>query len=128
MMAVDLDLSADYIDVRDIIAHVEYLEGIVSPADETDGSDNEDRLELATLMEILDDLRGNGGDEQWKGDWYPVTLIRDSYFEEARDKLVEDIGALPKDIPSYLRIEVDYDAVRREYTSTEIEGVTYWYR
>lgn len=84
--------------------------------------------EYNTLKELLEDMRGNGGDEQWRGDWYPVSLIRDSYFETAMDDLLEDIGDLPKNLPCYLKIEVDYDALQSDYTSVEFDGVTYWYR
>ena len=73
-------------------------------------------------------MKGNGGDHQWKGDWYPVTLIRDSYFKTAMDELLEDIGELPSTLPAYLKIEVDYDALQMDYTSVEFDGVTYWYR
>lgn len=158
-----VDLTADQIDVRDIIARVETLREERSPlADEvadagqeradaeTEGmeagfaaadqavtdaeaalaewDDSEDGEELKTLEAILEDLAGNGGDEQWGGVWYPVTLIRDSYFEAAMDELIEDIGDMPKDIPAYLTVTVDYDALRQDYTSTEIDGETYWYR
>jgi hypothetical protein len=86
--------------------------------------------ELEHLQGLLDDLRGNGGDERWRGDWYPVTLIRDSHFVEAMQELVSDIGDLPRDIPSYL--EIDWDATARnlrvDYSSVEFDGVTYWYR
>lgn len=84
--------------------------------------------EFKTLKELLEELKSNGGDHQWKGDWYPTTLIRDSYFEEAMDELLEDIGELPKDLPSYLRIEVDYKALQMDYSSVEFDGITYWYR
>ena len=97
-------------------------------AAESDGLSDEDREELATLESLLNELKGYGGDEQWNGDWYPVTLIRDSYFETAMDELLEDIGEMPKDIPSYLTISVNYDALQQDYSSVEYDGVTYWYR
>ena len=90
--------------------------------------DDDYKDELDTLGNLLSELCGNGGDHQWKGDWYPVTLIRDSYFEESMDDMLEDIGAMPKDIPCYLTITVDYDALKMDYTSVEFDGVTYWYR
>jgi hypothetical protein len=77
---------------------------------------------------LKDDLAGNGGDEEWRGDWYPSTLIRDGYFETAMDELLEDIGDMPKDIPAYLKVTVDYDALQMDYTSAEYDGVTYWFR
>ena len=84
--------------------------------------------EFTVLEELLNDLRDKGGDHQWEGDWYPVSLIRDSYFTRARDELLEDIGELPKNLPSYLKIEVDYDALQQGYSSVEYNGVTYWAR
>jgi len=79
---------------------------------------------------MLDDLKGNGGDEQWRGDWYPVTLIHDSHFTDYAREMLEDCGDIPRDIPHY--IEIDWDAtarnIRVDYTPTEIDGVTYWYR
>lgn len=92
------------------------------------GLDDDEKEELEKLEELLSDLCGYGGDEQWNGDWYPLTLIRDSYFETAMDELLEDIGDMPKDIPSYLKITVDYAALQQDYSSVEFDGVTYWYR
>jgi hypothetical protein len=38
----------------------------------------EDAEELDRLTELLTDLAGAGGDEQWRGDWYPGALIADA--------------------------------------------------
>lgn len=73
-------------------------------------------------------MKGNGGDEQWEGDWYPVTLIRESYFEDAMDEMIEDCYELPKDLPFWMNITYDYDALKMDYTTTELDGVTYYYR
>lgn len=136
-MNTTLDLSADIIDVRDIIARVEGLEDEtaddnfpVTRAIVADESLADRRYELQALTAILDDLKGNGGDEQWRGDWYPVTLICDSYFTEYARELLEDCGDVPRNMPSW--VEIDWDAtarnVRGDYTCTAIDGVTYWYR
>lgn len=126
----------DIIDVRDIIARVEELEAELENIDDMPEGDmlkntvqgDVMRAELAQLQGLLEDLKGNGGDEQWRGDWYPVTLIRDSHFEDAMDELLEDCGDLPKNLPCYLSITVDYTALQQDYASCEYEGVTYWYR
>lgn len=117
-----IDLEADIIDVRDIIARYEELES------ESDGLPNAEERYQLTL--ILADLKGNGGDEQWRGDWYPVTLIRDSYFAEYARELLEDCGDVPRNMPSYLVIdwEATADNIKTDYTCTDIAGVTYWYR
>ena len=96
------------------------------------GSAGHDDLadEAETLAGLLAELRGQGGDHQWRGDWYPVTLIRDSYFSEYTEELVTDCGYISKDFPSWIAIdwEATARAVRQDYTAVEIDGVTYWYR
>lgn len=145
----DFSKYDDIIDVRDIISRVEELrESRDSLREEFDsmptnagvdfdnwvcnqvGFSREEFEELQTLESLLSDLCGNGGDEQWEGDWYPVTLIRDSYFTDYAQELVYDIGDMPREIPSY--IEIDWEAtarnIRMDYSSVEFDGVTYWYR
>lgn len=135
------DLTNDVIDVRDIISRVEELESerdsfVIGAPDgtETEAPDQwvkenaDEAAELDALTAVLDELKCNGGDEKWRGSWYPVTLIRDSYFTEYAQELVQDIGDLPNGIPSY--IEIDWEAtarnIRMDYTSIEIDGETYW--
>lgn len=90
----------------------------------------EDAEEFQVLSEIVNELQGNGGDHQWRGDWYPHTLIRESCFVEHCQDLLSDIGDLPKDLPSY--IEIDWqktaDNLRVDYSEVEYEGVTFLYR
>jgi len=119
----DIDNLQDVLDVRDIIERFEELEGI----EERDEAEQE---EFATLEKLLADLRGNGGDEQWRGDWYPLTLIRDSYFVDYCEELVSDIGDLPREIPSYIAIDWDKTAenIQVDYFSVDFDGVDYWTR
>lgn len=140
-MTREITNSDDMIDVRDVIERFEELES--EREDATTGEDKaadsaaleawdatDDGAEYANLKSLLDDLNGNGGDEQWRGDWYPVGLIRHSYFVDAMEELVKDIGDLPQNIPGYLAIDWDATAenLRVDYTSTEFDGVEYWYR
>jgi len=90
--------------------------------------ESENAEELQTLQDLMDELKGNGGDEQWDGDWYPVTLIRESYFEEYMDEMIADCYEMPKNLPSFMTITLDYVALQMDYTSTEINGITYLYR
>jgi hypothetical protein len=152
----DLDLNADYINVSDITDRVEELreerDGLQSNIDEAEEALNEgdepgnwnleartnaklDWIieygeELATLEALLDELAGYGGDHQWEGDWYPATLIRDSYFTEAMKELCEDIGDFPNGLPGYYVIDWDAtaDNLRVDYSSVTVDGVEYWYR
>lgn len=129
MQSTALDLSADIIDVRDIIARFEELEAIADDPDMLLGDKLGD--ELDTLIAILADLQGMGGDEQWRGDWYPVTLIRDSHFRDYAEELADDCGLIPKDAQWPLTC-IDWEQAARElrydYSGVDIDGVTYWTR
>ena len=126
------------IDVRDVIARVETLEALrqPGPVDLGDAEDNEaaqDDLfqELATLEDLLSQLQGSGGDEQWRGDWYPVTMIADWYFRDYAQELADDIGAINSDA-TWPNNCIDWDKaardLRMDYTSVEFYGRTYWVR
>lgn len=121
-----IDQYADIIDVRDIIARVEELEDSAEVI-----ADAGDAEELAELRAFLFDLEGMGGDEQWRGVWYPVTLIRDSHFRDYAQELAEEIGAIPDDA-RWPCTCIDWDHAARElqndYSSVEFRGVTYWTR
>ena len=136
------DLSGDNIfDMRDLIERFEELEdereneaqGDDDAADEVclaawDATD--DGQEYRKLYEFLEDVKGGGGDEQWRGDRYPLTFISDSYFTDYCRELVQDIGDLPSTIPGYLVIDWEATAnnLRADYSSVELDGATYWYR
>lgn len=132
MQTTTLDLSADIIDVRDIIARVEELEAEIKSNENVYVSENEAAAidESEMLQSILAQLVGYGGDEEWRGDWYPVTLIDDSHFTDYARELLEECGTIPRDLPSW--VEIDWDAtarnVRMDYTPVDIDGRTYWYR
>jgi len=125
----EFDKYTDIIDVRDIIERIEEIED----AQESEGLITiEAQEELRELSALMEDLRGcGGGDEKWRGDWYPVTLIRDSYFKDYAQELAEDIGAIPAGL-GWPCTCIDWDQAARElqmdYTSVEFDGVTYWTR
>lgn len=129
MTNTDLDLSADMIDVRDIIARFEELESH-SHEWKDDESDADAWHELNTLKAILEELKGQGGDEEWQGDWYPSTLISEIYFVEYAQELCQDIGAIPDDFPSYIEIDWEVTArnIQMDYSEVEIDGLTYYFR
>jgi len=122
MTDTDLDLNADTIDVRDIIARYEQLQQSLPISGDVE--------EFEQLGDILEELKGQGGDEQWRGDWYPVTLISEVYFIEYAQELCQDIGAIPDDFPSYIEIDWEVTArnIQMDYTEVEIDGTTYYFR
>lgn len=116
--------SNDIVDVRDVIARYEELSAI-------EERDEDEETEFSSLTKLLNELCGSGGDEQWRGDWYPVTLIRDDYFEQYARDLADDIGAINRDA-KWPNTHIDWEAAARDlqqdYSSVEWDGVTYWYR
>lgn len=122
----DLNLQDDVIDVRDIIARFEELEA------RDDALEPYEVDEIAELRDLLRDLRGYGGDEQWRGDWYPITLIDDVYFEDYARELAEDLygDALGRAVWPFTCIDWQQAAqdLRQDYTSVDVAGRPYWYR
>lgn len=134
------EIGGTTFDIRDVMSRVEELESerdtFAAEYDDETGvaewtaANDDDAAELAMLTELLEDVKGNGGDEQWRGDWYPVTFVRDSDFTDYARELCEDIGDVPSDMPSYLVIDWDATAsnIQQDYSSVEFDGDTYWYR
>lgn len=133
----------DILDIRELIERYEELEsdrdgyvlgapdGTETPDPDGWRDDNPDDAEELDRLEVLfHSLAGYGGDEQWRGDWYPLTLINDDDFVDAMQELCEDIGDLPEGFPAYLVIDWDATAknLQVDYSSVEYDGETYWYR
>ena len=141
-MTKEISSFDDYIYVRDVIERFEELESERDSLQEEVAECAENSREnlaewqedsggeFRLLESLLADLCGYGGFEQWRGDWYPYELIRDSAFVDAMRELVQDIGALPRDIPAYLAIDWEKTAenLRDDYSSVDFGGGTYWYR
>lgn len=121
MYQTEIDNYADVLDVRDIIEKYQDIQ--------EDENEQDYAVELKTL---LDDLRGNSGDHQWEGAWYPVTLIRDSYFMEYAQQLAEDIGLISDTATGWPYTCIDWqraaDELQMDYTCVDFAGVHYWYR
>ena len=117
--------TEDIIDIRDVMARVEYL----ADADDVDtDAESEDQQELASLTALLEECRGNGGDEKWRGDWYPVILVRESHFKDYAQELAEEIGAIdPK--ATWPLYHIDWEAAAKslsmKYFAVDFDGTEY---
>lgn len=114
----------DILDVRDLTTRFEELEDLETP-------DEDEQEERTKLDALLGDMRGYGGDHQWRGDWYPITLIADESFEEYAQDLAEDIGAIQRDAQwpnNHIDWKAAAEALQQDYSSVEYDGTTYWYR
>ncbi len=119
--------TADMIDLRDVTDRADELREMRDDGELTP----EDTAELEQIEKVLAELEGEGGDHEWDGAWYPGSLIRDSYFRDYAQELAEDVGAGDSNA-TWPNNCIDWDQAARElrmdYSSIEIEGVTYWYR
>ena len=115
-----LDLAADTIDVREMTERFDRIE---------DSEDPEEIEEVDELNTLLSALRGEGGDEQWRGEWYPLLLIADWHFEDYAREFAEDIGRVSDGWPtSHMDWAAAVYDLQQDYTSIEVRGTIYWYR
>ena len=138
--------SMDIIDSRDIIERIDYLVQLQDDFQEDneledypgyeeseedskwyEWDESEEGFELNKLQELTNEVQDYA--EDWENG---CILIRDNYFSEYAEELVKDIGDLPKDIPSYLYNNIDWDGVaediQQDYTEVDFDGVSYWVR
>jgi len=83
--------------------------------------------EFTAISKLVDELEGLGGDHQWRGNWYPQTLIRESYFETEMDEMVASCYELPK-LPDFMTVVLDYRALQQDYSSVDVNGIDYFCR
>ena len=123
MVSNEIDFSEGSIDVREMIDRYEELKEELE-------SDSDFAIEFEIIHAFLEELKGCGGDEQWKGDWYPSHLIRDSYFPDYARDMLEDCGEIPRDIPYYIAIDWEATAenILVDYSYIDIQDATYYYR
>lgn len=136
-------------DIEDTLEQIAALEDELLGVEADDVSET-DRItgEISDLQErhtgLVQDLKDLVEDDDWKElkEFYediPESVIRnqeclisDSHFEDYCRQLVEDIGDLPRDLPSYIENNIDWsgvaDDIKMEYSSSEYEGTTYYYR
>lgn len=110
------------IDSRDIIERIEELEELIA-SESTSDEFLEYTTEYDTLMTLAEEC------SDYACDWeYGGALIHEDYFEQYMDDMLEDCGDIPKNLPSYLTITVDYDALKQDYTEVDFDGETYYIR
>lgn len=86
-------------------------------------TDADDAEELRILTELADECEG------YASDWnYGEALIRRSYFEQYMDEIVADCYTMPKDMPSWMSIVLDYVALEQDYAIVDFDGVEYLIR
>ena len=139
-MARDIHNGMDIIDSRDVIARLKELEDERDNAKATEDTDADDLWTAENGEEFGADWTEEQEDEYQEltalaeeasgsPDWkYGETLIRRDYFETYMDEMVEDCYTLPKDMPSWMSIVLDYDALEQDYSSVDFDGQEYLIR
>ena len=81
----------------------------------------------ATELRVLKELAKEG--EAYCSDWnYGEVIIRESHFEDYAKELAHDIGAVDRNAPwplTHIDWKAAADALRKDYTEIDFDGVTY---
>jgi hypothetical protein len=148
--------SNDVIDSRNIIERIEELEGELQTAHEQDTEDGTTNLdfekwllavradsspahchELNDEVEELQELRQLAADCESSPDWnYGETLIREDYFTDYIEELINDCYEMPKQMNSgewpYRHMTIDFCAAAEEakadYFEVSFFGTVYLIR
>ena len=82
--------------------------------------------EITDIEKLEDDVNDYAGDNFEDG----VYLIVEDDFEDFVEQDLEDCGYIPKDFPTWIKIdwEVTAENVRQDYSEVEFRGTTYLFR
>lgn len=89
--------------------------------------DEDEKTELKAWRELVEEAEGYSGD-RWRDG---IFFISEESFEDYAEELASDIGAIDRDADwplSFIDWTRAADALKQDYTSTEIYGNEFWYR
>lgn len=109
----------DVIDSREIIERIGYLTNQC----EDDFLDYDEYNELVTLSDLAEECSDLSSD--WE---YGEPLIHRDYFETYMDEMVEGCYEIPKNMPFWMSIKLDYAALGQDYSSVFFGGQEYLIR
>ena len=89
----------DVLDSRDLQERIDYLESF--DEEELDDSEKEE-------LESLKELKEESDFGEW--DWGQF-FIKRGYWVKYCENMVKDIGDLPRELPSYIQDNIDWDGV-----------------
>lgn len=115
----------DTLDSRDIQAQIDELEPLVE--DEPD-EDDLYAWDLKEELEALQAFKDEVNSSQWDEG---ILFINEYFFEDYARELAEDIGAIDRNAmwpANCINWAQAADALLIDYTSVELDGITYYYR
>lgn len=112
-------------DIHDKIELFEELESLEERA-------ISEQEEFDLLSGFLESVKDQGGDELWRGSWYPLTFIDEDDFEDFAREEAEDLhGVSHTKIGDWPFNHIDWkgaaEALKADYSSVEYDGTTYLY-
>ena len=116
MITREVKSTQNTIDSRDVIERLEWL---------TDEGGDEFLEELAMLQKLNKD--GKDTFSEWEEG---IILIREDYFVDYCEELLQDMGYLPKDFPQWIVIDWKQTAayIAQDYSSVYLDGQEYYGR
>lgn len=138
-MTKEISNTDEIIDSRDVIERIEELESDLETLKEEYDGDDEDKRGLVQIEQDIEDvnielkpLKALAGEASgYAPDWEcGECLIHRDYFVKYCEELLEDIGALPAEIPGYIVIDMDAtaDNLEADYTTVDFDGQEYLIR
>lgn len=135
-----IDETQDIIDSRDVIERIseletirddwqDWLDALAVAEEDGDTLDSDDAPEEfdSDMMCELCELQALENDCNY-GDWqHGESLISDSYIETYLQDMVDDCYEIPE-LPSFMSVSIDFDALKMDYTEVEFRGQTFFIR
>lgn len=139
-MSTEVNNTDSTIYSLDVIARIEELKADIDILT-TDIGDNQAPDDFVSEREDLEDAREDlrkleafadqaaGSASDWN---YGETAIHSDHFTDYAEELVRDIGDLPRELPSYIESNIDWEgvalALKADYTEVDFDGETYYIR
>lgn len=129
----EITSSDDYIDSRDVIARIAYLESELEPHDDPEDDTELDADEVEAYREELSKLKELAAEGEGYADWnYGAQLIKDEVFEDYAREYAEDVHGSAVSEAAWPFDNIDWeaaaDALRVDYSEIEFDGATYLIR
>jgi len=128
---------SEYLDTRDLNKRLEELEEEKADLESEEMDDT--NVEIDEAKRILKEWNEENGDELRElqemrdevSEWEDGnTLIPEGDFVDYCEELVNDIGDIPRNMPSYIVIDWEATAenIKQDYSEIEYQGEIYLYR
>lgn len=123
----DIENEDDYADKQnDIDSKLEEIADKENEIQDCEFEYNRYSEELAELESLKEEIESNS-DEGFE---YGIQLIHENDIDDYLHSMLEDCGYIPKDMPSWIKIDwqATYDNMKEDYNEIELNGNTFYVR